>query len=98
MNGIGGLIGFPSDGTTWCYIQSFIGSYFPLTSMFWSTAIAVLLYFVSRDPNQEYSISQSRLQLLRIFCWSFPLFMTLLPLTTETFGKESDEIDNCNSH
>jgi hypothetical protein len=87
----GVCIGEPHDGSALCWIQSFTTSYFPLVSVFLTTMIAHLLYqlvyhkqFFNTFPKVVY-----------YGCWGLPFILTLLPLSTNSYGNPGSDKGWC---
>lgn len=71
-----------------CTLQSILISYFGLTSLFWSVSIAYTLHqgFLKENPSFKPSeIDKHRVKFM-VACWCIPVVLSLLPLTTESYG------------
>jgi hypothetical protein len=77
-----GFSGLPHDGTSACWSQAILSNVFPLSSIFWTTVMAYVLYLVVAT-SQELNVFNYKLYGL---CWGVPVFLTFLPLTTNTYG------------
>ena len=75
--------GLPKNGTFECYLQAFLTNAFPLSTIFWTTAIAYMVYSII---NNSRKINVHSVSLL-IATFVFPVVLTLLPLSTETYGS-----------
>ncbi len=80
--------GFPPDDSVLCYLQSFFCFVFYKASWMWTTALAYQLYCICMFG--KFGISMIR---IHIIVWTISVVTTLLPLTTNTFGRPSNEID-----
>jgi hypothetical protein len=97
MSSVGGLIGVVKSGSPACYVQTILTTYFPLTSMFWTTIIAIYLYdMISRSSNSLLlDRNKPAYHWLHIIGWGLPLILTFSPLVTETFGTFDGEDGWC---
>lgn len=81
------LFGRVESGTPLCWIQALTSNSFTVSSFFWSIAIAYQIYVT---VNLKSSLSRSQIIIFHIFCWGLPVLLTLLVLTTNTYGHEDD--------
>lgn len=84
---LGTLIGRPHDGTWACWIQSAVTTYFSLTSIFWTTVIALMLYRLVHQKHSEHQMNCFHSVKVHGVCWISPIVMTFAPLSTNTFGN-----------
>ncbi len=69
-----------------CYIQSFVGTYFTLVSMFTSTIIVTAIYQIFYSSTVS-SIVTFDVTLLKIaYAWGLSAVLSLLPFTTNSYG------------
>ena len=85
-NSLANMIGNPDEGTGACMFQALVDSFFALSSILWTTMIAYCLYstVIQRRPVDETRRKEKKMYL---FCWGFPMVVTLLPLTTSSYGQ-----------
>ncbi len=93
-NAVGNMIGDGAglnadSGSPKCQFQAIVISYFELTSILWSAAIAFTLHraFLLEDPAYGGTTIDSRAKMYHAFIWGFAFIMTLLPLTTDSYGE-----------
>lgn len=68
-----------------CYAQAILNSYFELSSVLWTTAIAATVYmFVSQRMSTE--AVEGRLKYFIAYCCGIPLLLAILPLTDKAYG------------
>jgi hypothetical protein len=77
--------GFPDDSSPLCPIQSALNVYFFKASWCWSTMLAHQLYSIATKRKLGFSSNHRHL-----ICWLVPLVTTLLPLTTNGYGRNDD--------
>ena len=82
---IGLAIGAQTSYSVACTFQTFLTTWFYLSSAFWNVVITYQVYIVviRRDKIIQ------NLTYFHIFCWIFPLFLTLMPLTTNGYGNDN---------
>jgi len=71
-----------NDGSVICGLQAWGEQMFQLSSMLWSTAIALTLYraVVSHKETDEL------MKYLHLLCFGLPFFLSFMPLTTDDYG------------
>lgn len=74
----------PENGNWWCSAQGFFNLYFYPASWMWTTVLMYFLY--SLAVSGRMAIREATLHL---FCWGLPLLVSLLYLTTNTYGRSS---------
>ena len=94
LTSIGGLLGISKSGSIKCYIQTLLTNIFPLSSIFWTTIISYILYSIIKSSKLNNKDITSYFW-IHCFCWGLPLLVTLLPLTTETYGTFNGEDGWC---
>jgi hypothetical protein len=73
------------DVSSRCYAQAILNSYFELSSVLWTTAIAATVYmFVSQRMSTE--AVEGRLKYFIAYCCGIPFILSLLPLTDKAYG------------
>ena len=88
---IGWLMGEPSSSNSViCWYQSIISGTFCLSSIFWSSAIAYHLYLITFHNRFPASLTY-----FHLVCWVVPLILTLLPLSTNTYGNSDALSTGC---
>jgi hypothetical protein len=74
-----------------CWYQGIATNYNYLVAIFWTNVIAYQMYSIV-VKNEE---SAKSLAPYHLICWIFPLIVTLLPLTTNTYGEADDQSGWC---
>jgi len=71
-----------------CRFQAILISYFELTSILWSAAIAFTLHLAFLREDTRFSAVEidSRARWYHVTIWCIPLVLTMLPLTTDSYG------------
>lgn len=87
FNSIGICIGLPRNGTIECYLQAFLTNAFPLSVIFWTTAIAYMVFCIIHKAQKIKVDSKP----LWAATFVLPVVLTLLPLTTETYGSPEED-------
>jgi len=100
----GFAVGSNDNFTFQCIFQAFVTNFNYLSSLFWSTAIAYKVITVSTHKgsiiikfNQQVWLSIHQLpqsnysRYTHAVCWGIPLVVTLLPLSTNMYGKSDDD-------
>eukprot|EP01041_Mallomonas_annulata_P013808 gene13808-29362_t len=91
IGAISTLFGELEDGTNICVAQGILSNIFPLASVFWTLAIAYLLY-ANVVLLKPFLISRY----LHLLCWGFPTLITLLMYTTNRIGlPDPDNVGWC---
>lgn len=80
--GLGSVVGSVHDGPL-CYYQAVSRVLFGLTSLYWSTSLAVTLHLV---VLREKSHLEWRMWPYHLVCWSLPIILTLVPIFTDELG------------
>ena len=88
---VGTMLGQPYNGTPECYTQALFTNIFPYVYTFWTTIAAYMLYRVVHNLN-PIDIDSTFIQCA---CWGIPVILSLLPLTTDTFGNEDTDWGWC---
>ena len=86
---VGACFGFVESGWQ-CSFQSFSTTYNYLVSMFWSVVISYQLYVIVGQGDFS-----KDLQFAHMICWILPLILTLIPLSTSSYGLEDDNWGWC---
>ena len=84
----------PGDGTPLCIVQSLVGSYFVLVSLF-STNILVRSIFRLFYPLEERANDKTKLTVSWrsvAYAWGGPFLLVLIPLTTNSYGQDGDDM------
>lgn len=94
--GISMILGLPEKNSPACRLQAYAISYFGLSSILWTSAIAYMLYVYSFYPvcvNKTFEVRRERF--IHLGCWGLPLLLTLLPElvqfslnSTSVYGQE----------
>lgn len=82
---IGTSFGTVPEGSALCYMQSILTNIFPLSSLFWTTYMAYCgVQFLNSygTIKKEFSTSIAA----HLICWIVPAIVTLLPLSTNSYG------------
>jgi hypothetical protein len=69
-----------------CYFQALTDTFFELSSVLWTSAIAFSLYLVVFLRIQDQGELYKRLPRIAAICYGVPLVATLLPLTEQAYG------------
>ncbi|KAJ1440513.1 hypothetical protein B484DRAFT_443433 [Ochromonadaceae sp. CCMP2298] len=83
------FFGSPGDGVM-CSVQGLVQQFFYPASWFWTCMLSFLIYSLVTHGK----IAMSQLQ-MHLICWTIPLFLTLLPLTTSDYGQAPEDDDFC---
>lgn len=81
------LFGDVNSGTPFCWLQGLVSNSFTVASVFWSTAMAYQILLI---VYRKSLLSASQTTVLHFLCWGLPVLLTLLVLTTNTYGREDD--------
>uniref|UniRef100_A0A7S3H526 G-protein coupled receptors family 2 profile 2 domain-containing protein n=1 Tax=Spumella elongata TaxID=89044 RepID=A0A7S3H526_9STRA len=84
------LLGFPSDGSALCWIQGVLQSYFAVCSWFWTTILAYRVYSIVSFGQCSLTMTQ-----MHVFAWVFPMFLALIPITTNNYGSSAFDTQWC---
>ena len=85
-------MGDVKNGTVACWFQALSTNYCYLGSILWTTLIGYQLYTIVCLGNNVRTI---RWRYAHLFCWIFPIIPTLLVLTTNWYGKDSEDVSWC---
>ncbi|KAJ1407232.1 hypothetical protein B484DRAFT_483152 [Ochromonadaceae sp. CCMP2298] len=88
---IGMALGPTSNGSFECWYQGISTTFNFLSVIFWSCAIAWQLYAVVVLQGTIIK----RMFWWHVVCWGLPLLLSLLPLTTNTYGNTDDASTWC---
>ena len=91
FNSIGTAMGQSTNGTFDCYLQSFLTTYFCYSQSMWLSLTAWMLHKIIMHSKPTNLLSFRSF----LLCCGFPLVMTLLPLSTNTYGNEDDKSGWC---
>jgi len=75
----------PVDGSIMCSIEGFLHLYCYPVSWLWSTMLMYFLYSLAFEGKLPLSYN-----VIHMACWGIPLVLTLLNLTTNSYGHPSD--------
>lgn len=70
-----------------CYFQGMFQQFFYPASWLWTTVLSYLIYCLVMHGKVE--MEELKMHLI---CWGIPLFTTLLPLSTSTYGNDDDGV------
>eukprot|EP01038_Epipyxis_sp_PR26KG_P012203 gene12203-16347_t len=79
-----------SNNTYLCFFQGFFQQWLYPASWYWTAMLMYLLYCLVVNGK----IETSKLYLYS-FCYLFPLFFTLIPLTSSTYARNNNDDDWC---
>lgn len=79
---IGMALGQQDNESFGCWFQALVTNYFYLVSIFWVTVTSFQVYSIIFSKEHLQNMLK-----YHVFCWGFPLIVTLLPLTTNTYGN-----------
>lgn len=85
IGAVGVGLGDASPDTVSCWFQAFLTNFGFLAGVFWNTVIAYHIYEI---VHRRYRISS--LLSVHLICWGLALCLTILPLTTNSFGKTKE--------
>lgn len=77
--------GFPAQSSMMCPAQSFLMSFFYKASWLWTTCLSYQLYSIVIRGKFGLTIWQ-----MHAICWTVSLISTILPLTTNSYGRDDD--------
>ena len=81
------MLGSPSTGSALCTLQSMIGIYFVLVSLFTSTILVTAIYSI-------FLRSMPRLRMTRgsiLYAWGVPLIFSFVPVITNSFTLPDED-------
>jgi hypothetical protein len=84
FSGLALALGETKDKSALCWVQGLMTNYFPLAGVFWTGVIGNLLYKVT-GPSKNKNVNVFSNSVF-VMCWFFPMVLTLLPLTTNSYG------------
>jgi hypothetical protein len=94
LTSLGMSLGYVQEGSALCWMQTLLTNICPLWSILWTACIA---YIVMKLVTEEGSESKAALlpSTASWLCWGIPIVVTLLILTTNSYGCASFESDRC---
>ena len=90
IGSIGIALGAQPDGSIGCGFQAFVSNANYLSATFWTTIIAYQVYLVVVHKQILKNMTS-----IHLFCWLVPAIVTLLPLTTSSYGNNDDQESWC---
>jgi hypothetical protein len=80
-------MGYPGENNNLCSLQAFLIHYFELCSLFWTFVVSsvifrIIYYLPGYNPFTL---------ITHVLCWGLPLLLTLLPLSTGSYGHRDTE-------
>ena len=87
---IGISLGHSDNGTFACYFQSFTTNVNYLSSILWTSVITYQVWLIVENG----AIIKKMLP-FHCLCWLLPVVVTLVPLSTESFGSDDDYSNWC---
>lgn len=78
-------VGFPGGNTRMCTTQAIIVNLFFKASWFWTTCLSLEIYSIFLYGKHGLSLVY-----MHLICWPLALFLTVIPLTTSSFGRSDD--------
>jgi hypothetical protein len=93
FSSIGLLFGFAKDGSTECWISGLATNIFPVCSVLWTTVLIGIIHRLLNRRNVHDEIEIPRY--VNVLVWTIPIIVTLLPLTTSTYGCNDEEYCWC---
>lgn len=83
---LGMALGHPRDDSTKCWVQAIVTNIFPVAGVFWTTILSYMVYMnvYKQSPIDVFSWE------CYCVCWGTPIILTLLPLTTNSYGYEGN--------
>jgi hypothetical protein len=91
LSAAGGVIGFVHENTFLCQYQAILTNIFPLTGIFWTSLLVYVMIGLVANTKVLTNISWK----LHLIGWTFPIILTLLPLTTNRYGVAGDNNGWC---
>lgn len=96
ISSLGEAVGTSVDGSYKCYVQAIITNIFPLSSILWTMMIAFMIVSFLRPQNvKRVNVDVTISFKAYIFCCGVPLVLTFLPLLTNVFGCNRDDVCWC---
>eukprot|EP01036_Dinobryon_divergens_P027968 gene27968-36837_t len=86
-------MGKSPNGSFQCTFQAFTSCFNYLSSLFWCTVISLEVWASLHIENRR--VTPNKIILVHCVCWGIPLIVTLLPLTTNTYGKTNEDAPWC---
>jgi hypothetical protein len=80
--------GFPNAGTGLCSAQAFAVPFFYKASWLWTTVLSYNIWKIAFR-----GVSEIRMYYAHLLCWGISLVTTVVPLITNDYGREHDDID-----
>jgi hypothetical protein len=89
------ILGFPTQGTLACAVQSFMVTFFIKTTVFWNLMMCYQLYKIVISGSLGVTIKH-----MHFIIWPTSAFLSLLPLVTSTYGRSgpNSEVEWCLLH
>lgn len=87
---ISSSFGFPQNGSTLCWAQGIMVTYFALCSFFWTTTLSFTLYSLVHHGK-----SYLNLYHMHMICWLLPLGLTLVPISSAAYGSPAVNTQWC---
>ncbi len=75
-----------------CWFQEITTNFNYLSAIFWTTVITFQVWLV---VHYKVVLTDMDMIKMHILCWGVPLFVTFIPLTTNTFGGTDDQNTWC---
>lgn len=79
-------LGPSKDGSAACWFQGLSSNFNFISAVFWATVISYQVYLVVLHGT-----ILKDLTLIHYICWGIPLLMTILPLSTDTYGTYDND-------
>lgn len=87
---VGIALGKVQTGSFACWFQGLSTNINYLSSMFWTTVITVQIWLIVMRGTTLQDMG-----MIHLVCWVVPVVVSLLPLTTNTYGNEGTNEDWC---
>jgi len=84
LTSMGSIVGTPPDGSIACWYEGLGTNIFTLSSIAWNLIINYIMY--RKIYNKKFSINIYT----HLFCWGFPILVSLLPLISTRYGSDID--------
>ena len=85
LTALGSSVGTPKNHSSSCYFEGIVTNIFSLSSVFWCIIISSLLYYIVAN-GKSFPLNKW----MHLFCWGFPVAVTLLPFTSTNYGGDDD--------
>ena len=89
FNSAGTTVGFPSERNWQCWWEGLVTNIFTLAAVNWSMVLTLLLYSI---VGFKKPLTVTKLH--HLFSWGIPIIVSLIPLSTSTYGPPDGQVMN----